>query len=138
MIDVEITARGESYRFQLADGEHSVGRSSDNSVSVPFTMISKKHAILRVDGSRLWVRDVGSTNGTEINGEPVGMNEIEVTPGKLVSFAAWAKSSARVTRTPQSAAQANRPPSPPGARWPVMAQPEATRTTAAAPSSWSA
>lgn len=87
MIDVEITARGETHRFTLRDGEHTLGRSSENAVTVPFTMISKKHAVLRVEGARLWVRDVGSTNGTEVNGMPIGRDEVEVVSGRLVSFA---------------------------------------------------
>lgn len=87
MIEVEITAQGERHHFSLADGEHAVGRSSENAVSVPFTMMSKKHAVLRVAGARLWVRDVGSTNGTEVNGKPIGKDEVEVPAGSLVSFA---------------------------------------------------
>ncbi|HEX5133625.1 MAG TPA: FHA domain-containing protein, partial [Candidatus Krumholzibacteria bacterium] len=87
MIDIEIVWQGEPHRFSLADGEHTVGRSSENEVHVAATMVSKKHAMLRVQGSQMWVRDLGSTNGTEINGRPLGTEEVEVPPGRMVSFA---------------------------------------------------
>ena len=87
MIDIEIVIKGESHRFSLDDGEHTVGRSSENAVAIPYTLISKRHAVLRVSGERMWVRDVGSRNGTEINGTPLGADEVEVTPDRLVSFA---------------------------------------------------
>jgi len=87
MVDIEIVVQGERHRFSLADGEHTVGRSSENAITVPVTMVSKKHAILRVQGTRMWVRDLGSTNGTEVNGQPLGADEVEVPPERLVSFA---------------------------------------------------
>lgn len=87
MIEVEVTWQGERHRFSLADGEHTVGRSSENAVCLPVTMVSKKHALLRVEGARLWVRDLGSTNGTEVNGRPIGAEPVEITPGMMASFA---------------------------------------------------
>lgn len=88
MIHVQIVWGGETHPFSLEDGEHRVGRSSDNAVHVPAPRVSKSHAMLRVDGDGLWVRDLGSTNGTEVNGKRVTAGtEIEVPPGTLVSFA---------------------------------------------------
>jgi sigma-B regulation protein RsbU (phosphoserine phosphatase) len=87
MIDIEVVWQGERHCFSLADGEHTVGRSSENAVHLPVTMVSKKHAALRVQGKQLWVRDLGSTNGTEVNGQPLDKEEVEVLPGRMVSFA---------------------------------------------------
>ncbi len=88
MIDIEVVWQGDRHRFSLDDGEHTVGRSSENAVLLPITMVSKKHALLRVQGSQLWVRDLGSTNGTEVNGKSLEKGvEVEVAPGSLVSFA---------------------------------------------------
>jgi hypothetical protein len=87
MIEIEILWHGEARTYSLADGEHTVGRSSECAVHIPVTMVSKKHGLLRVDDAQLWVCDLGSTNGTEIDGKPVGANEVPVAPGSLVKFA---------------------------------------------------
>ncbi|HET6349492.1 MAG TPA: SpoIIE family protein phosphatase, partial [Candidatus Krumholzibacteria bacterium] len=87
MIPLEIVWEGESHKFNLEDGEHSVGRSSDNDVQIAMARVSKVHAQIRIQGEKISVRDLGSRNGTEINGKPVGEAWVEVTPGSLVSFA---------------------------------------------------
>ena len=87
MINLEITWEGEAHRFALDDGEHSVGRSSENAVQVAMARVSKRHALLRVDGDRLHVKDLGSRNGTELNGVAVGDAWVDVPAGSLVSFA---------------------------------------------------
>jgi serine phosphatase RsbU (regulator of sigma subunit) len=87
MIELEIVYGGKSHPLKLEDGEHTVGRSRENAIKVPVIRVSKSHAVLRVDGERMFVRDLGSTNGTEINGERIGTAEVEIRPGALVSFA---------------------------------------------------
>jgi len=86
-VNVEIVWEGETHRFTLEDGEHTVGRSSENAVQLPMARVSKRHAAIRIDGERMHVRDLGSRNGTEINGKPIGESWVEVQPGALVSFA---------------------------------------------------
>jgi hypothetical protein len=87
MLNLEITWEGEAHRFAVEDGEHAVGRSSENAVQVAMARVSKKHAMLRVEGDRLQVKDLGSRNGTELNGSPVGNAWVEVPAGSIVSFA---------------------------------------------------
>jgi len=56
--------------YQLGD-EMTVGRSPGCGVSLPDTTVSQLHArLFRRDG-RLWVEDLGSTNGTWVNRVPV-------------------------------------------------------------------
>ena len=86
-MDVEIVWGGENHPFSLDDGEHAVGRASDSDIQIPVPRVSKNHAVLRVDGEALFVRDLGSSNGTEINGKETGSDEVEVPLGALVSFA---------------------------------------------------
>jgi sigma-B regulation protein RsbU (phosphoserine phosphatase) len=82
-----ISWSGESHSLQLGDGEHSVGRAGDNALQVPAPRVSKHHAVLRIDGDRMFVRDLGSTNGTEVGGKRVGEAEVEVPQGTAVVFA---------------------------------------------------
>lgn len=86
-MNLEITWEGEAHRFALENGEHAVGRSSENAVQVAMARVSKRHALIRVDGDSIFVKDLGSRNGTELNGKPVADAWIEVPPGALVSFA---------------------------------------------------
>ncbi|MFO8073437.1 MAG: DUF4388 domain-containing protein [Polyangia bacterium] len=48
-----------------------VGRSSDVDVVLMEDMVSRRHAVLRVDGDHVALKDRGSTNGTFVNGEKV-------------------------------------------------------------------
>ncbi len=87
MLDLHILWGGQAHALHLGDGEHSVGRSSDNAINIPIGRVSKRHAVIRLDGERLFVRDLESTNGTEIDGRSVGSEEVEVPRDKSVSFA---------------------------------------------------
>lgn len=57
--------------FLLEDEEYVVGRATDNPICIQDSSVSRKHVILRrVDGA--WtVTDLGSGNGTLINGEQI-------------------------------------------------------------------
>jgi sigma-B regulation protein RsbU (phosphoserine phosphatase) len=87
MTNLEIVWEGEDHKFSLEDGEYTVGRSSENGVQVPMARVSKRHAMLRIEGEKISVKDLGSRNGTELNGKPLGDEWVEVPPGALVSFA---------------------------------------------------
>ena len=80
MLELEMVWNGELHTFRLDDGEHKVGRAPDNQISVPVASVSKNHAVLRVEGERLFVRDVGSTNGTDIDGQVLTRNEESEVP----------------------------------------------------------
>jgi len=87
MLELEISWGGETRSIKLDDGEHSLGRAGDNAIKVLAGRVSKHHAVVRVDGARLFIRDLGSTNGTEIDGRRIGPDEIEVPTGGSVNFA---------------------------------------------------
>ncbi|UCH83251.1 MAG: SpoIIE family protein phosphatase [Candidatus Latescibacterota bacterium] len=82
----ELSFEGRSLPYHLADGDHTVGRASDNFVRIPMPRVSKYHAVIRINGDRIFVRDLGSTNGTEVDGQRVGSEEIEATAAATVSF----------------------------------------------------
>jgi pSer/pThr/pTyr-binding forkhead associated (FHA) protein len=49
-----------------------IGRSAAVGISLPEVMsISRKHARLRYIGPVVTIEDLGSTNGTSVNGQPV-------------------------------------------------------------------
>jgi diguanylate cyclase (GGDEF)-like protein len=73
--------------YHLPDGPHWVGRSTDSSICLLEASVSRRHALVEVVDSIPHVTDLGSTNGTYVNGsrldERVG---VSLTPGDLVRF----------------------------------------------------
>ncbi len=57
--------------FPLADEELVIGRAPGNAVLLSDTSVSRRHASVRRTSGGWAVRDLGSGNGTQINGEPV-------------------------------------------------------------------
>lgn len=50
----------------------SIGRAQDNAVCLEGDAnVSKYHAVIETQGDELWLSDLGSTNGTTVNGAPV-------------------------------------------------------------------
>ncbi|MEO1087043.1 MAG: FHA domain-containing protein [Acidobacteriota bacterium] len=62
---------GRSLCFDLTAGEHSVGSAPGNSVRLPVAGVSRRHAVLDVSSKGLRVEDVGSKNGTFVDGARV-------------------------------------------------------------------
>ena len=60
-------------RYRLSPGTTlEIGRSASVRISLPEVMsLSRKHARLRYIGSTVTVEDLGSTNGTYVNGQPI-------------------------------------------------------------------
>jgi len=62
-----------------------VGRSSQADVRVDDPEVSRRHALLWREAGGIWVADLGSSNGTRLNGEPVA-EVAEVVDGDLLTF----------------------------------------------------
>jgi transcriptional regulator with GAF, ATPase, and Fis domain len=61
----------------VGEGEVTLGRESTNGIPVVDPSVSRKHCILRGQDGRFWVRDLGSRNGTLVNGEAVQNQELK-------------------------------------------------------------
>jgi FHA domain/Domain of unknown function (DUF1707) len=71
----------------LPAGERELvlGRSRACDCVIAEPSVSRRHAALRRDGARWILRDLGSRNGTRVNGVRL-LDEAEVAPGDRVSF----------------------------------------------------
>ena len=58
-------------RYPLAKKELTIGRSRDNDIWINSKYISRVHARIRCDGSRVTIEDAGSKNGFLVNSMPV-------------------------------------------------------------------
>ena len=55
-------------RFKLGEGEYVIGRRSDCQIFVPDMRVSRQHARLSRQGDSWTLEDLGSNNGTYVNG----------------------------------------------------------------------
>ncbi len=57
--------------FELVDEAVTIGRASDNTIVVNDPSVSSYHARLLLEGDTCRLKDLDSTNGTRVNGNPV-------------------------------------------------------------------
>src|SRR3954468_11524180 len=57
--------------YDLPEGETSLGRADENDIVLSGDLVSRKHARIRVKGDSLSVEDLGSRNGSKVNGNPL-------------------------------------------------------------------
>jgi len=62
---------GSNRSYQLAPGSNVVGRGQDAQFRLPDTGVSRRHLEISWDGHTAMLSDLGSTNGTTVNGQPV-------------------------------------------------------------------
>ena len=59
-------------------GKTSLGRHSDNDIFVNVDGISRKHAVIKVLSDSLEIEDMGSSNGTYVNGKKIIQSKIDI------------------------------------------------------------
>ncbi|HZU12847.1 MAG TPA: FHA domain-containing protein [Chloroflexota bacterium] len=75
--------RGEGQTFVLP-AEAMIGRLESCQISVPDKSVSREHARVVRLGDRYVVRDLGSTNGTLVNGRRIS-GDVPLRPGDMVT-----------------------------------------------------
>jgi hypothetical protein len=75
---------GGTHVIPLESTQLTIGRGLNNDIILEDTRVSRHHAQLRYRARRFWIADVGSTNGTYVNGEQVA--EQALRDGDVVSL----------------------------------------------------
>ncbi|MBI3181314.1 MAG: FHA domain-containing protein [Myxococcales bacterium] len=57
--------------YDLPDGVTTLGRAEENDIVLSGDLVSRRHARFHVHGDELKVEDLGSRNGSRINGQPL-------------------------------------------------------------------
>jgi pSer/pThr/pTyr-binding forkhead associated (FHA) protein len=68
MPSIVILKAGESMTHDLSRDETVIGRHPECQIQIDSNMVSRKHARVFREGSRFLVEDLGSGNGTTVNG----------------------------------------------------------------------
>jgi transcriptional regulator with AAA-type ATPase domain/polyferredoxin len=78
-------AAGAAFDLQFGDGEHTLGSAADSDLRVSDPTVSRNHARLTCTEEGITIEDLGSTNGTEVDGKPVD-GPIQVGGSARVKF----------------------------------------------------
>ena len=70
--EILITVAGtETARFVLTPGDYVIGRNEDCPIRVEADLVSRQHAKLILNYDHALIEDLGSSNGTRVNDQPV-------------------------------------------------------------------
>ncbi|MCC7102839.1 MAG: FHA domain-containing protein [Fimbriimonadaceae bacterium] len=76
---------GPAGRFEIEEGETLITREQGAGMYLDSTTVSRRHAELRREGSDVTLQDLGSTNGTYVNGERISAKTL-LKSGDRVQF----------------------------------------------------
>lgn len=75
----------DGQRYSLNAGSIILGRSSEADILVDDTGVSRKHLEIRTQGGTTQAVDLGSTNGSYVNGQRV-QGQIDLTDGSIITM----------------------------------------------------
>ncbi len=79
MVEVILKMPGEpDSPLNIPPGQYQVGSSEAVPIQLPFVGVSKLHCVLQASESALRVADLGSSNGTYLNGQRIGREFVNV------------------------------------------------------------
>ena len=71
--------------YTLEGDQITIGRDSTNGIAINDAEISRRHARLTFQGGKYILEDLGSTNGTFVNGQRLAGPRV-LKPGEVISF----------------------------------------------------
>jgi hypothetical protein len=96
--------------LELTPGASTIGRVKANSVTITGdTAISRQHCKFERVPEGVFVSDMGSSNGTKVNGKPIGTDRVPIKDGDKVQIG----STVATLDFPQPKKESRRGPPPP-------------------------
>ena len=76
----------DDQEIELEPGENVVGRDRSASCRIDDGTISRRHARISISGKNISIEDLGSKNGTFLNGKRVGNKPLRLSDGDEIQF----------------------------------------------------
>jgi len=73
--------------LQIGANRVTLGRSDEADLVLPYDNVSRKHLLIWRSDGQAWARDLGSANGTSVDGVAVGDRPVPLKHGSVVSVA---------------------------------------------------
>ncbi|MGI9609005.1 MAG: DUF3662 and FHA domain-containing protein [Acidimicrobiia bacterium] len=73
--------------YDICHNRALVGRSDDVDVIIPLDDVSRRHALIWREGGDVFIRDLGSSNGTRIDGSLLESDAVRLDQPSVVAFA---------------------------------------------------
>jgi predicted component of type VI protein secretion system len=108
-----VRGRSATTTLKLGDGVTSLGRHDDCLIRIKSSQVSRRHCELFESGGKLIVRDLGSSNGTFVNGKRV-VGQQPIKPGDELTVGAVTLRLASLGQAVNAADKAGPPTSKPG------------------------
>ena len=103
-----VRGRSEANTLRLMDGVNSIGRHDDCQIRIRSSQVSRRHCQLFEEGNRLILRDLGSSNGTFVNGKRV-LGQQTLKPGDVLTIGSVTLQVGLLGAAPKSAAASPAP-----------------------------
>ncbi len=106
MLEIDVSLKGRPVRsYQFSQNAISIGRDPQSDIHLDNAGVSRRHAQIVLDGERIEVLDVGSSNGTFVNGYPAA--ERILAPGDIIQVGKFSLALAMKEAGAAAQAQAN-------------------------------
>ncbi len=66
-----VVHEGKEYRYEISDPLFTIGREDSNQLCLPYSAISRRHALIKFSNSEYKIEDLNSSNGLVVNGTKV-------------------------------------------------------------------
>jgi FHA domain/Protein of unknown function (DUF3662) len=80
---------GSGTTIEIGANRVIVGRSVEADIVLPYDNVSRKHALIWRSEGQSWIQDLGSSNGTSVDGVGVGERPVPLKNGSVVSLAGY-------------------------------------------------
>ncbi len=79
-----VVYEGKEYRYEIDDPLFTIGRENTNKLCLPYTTISRRHAVIKFSDKEYFVEDLNSSNGVVVNNMKV--KEIILSHGDVIQL----------------------------------------------------
>lgn len=133
MLKIAVTTpKGQRSEIECTIDSCSIGKSDDNLIVLQGWTVAKKHAQIKRKPDGVYVEDLGSSSGTEVNGKKIEQHG-PLKPGDSIAIAGYSLAVLDLEEVAAAAAPAPAPATPEVT--PVAPRPTETAPVAAAPTS---